>query len=73
MTVLKQPCFARGGFEGKQVATNNSKHRAAVRDGVGGAQEPDGSVFHFFVTISDKDLQGEKTALLWHIISPLEL
>ena len=46
------------------MATNNSKHRAAVRDGVGGGQEPDGSVFHFFVTISDKHLQGEKTALL---------
>lgn len=46
------------------MATNNSKHHAAVRDGVGAGQEPDGSIFHFFVTISDKDLQGEKTALL---------
>lgn len=42
------------------MATNNSKHHAAVRDGVGAGQEPDGSIFHFFVTISDKDLQGEK-------------
>lgn len=46
------------------MATNNSKHRAGVRDGVGGGQEPDGRVFRFLVTISDKDLQGEKTALL---------
>lgn len=33
MTVLKRLHFAWGGFEGKQVATNNSKHCAAVRDG----------------------------------------
>lgn len=72
MTILKQPCFAWEGFEGKQVATN-SKHQTAVRGEVGGGQEPDGRVFCFLVTTSDKGLQGEETALLWHIISPLKL
>lgn len=64
LTVLKRPRFAQGGFEWKQVATViNSKHCAAVRGGVGGGQEPVSRVL-LLVTISDKDLKGEKTALL---------
>lgn len=46
------------------MATNNSKHRAAVRDGVGGGRAPDGRVFRLLVTISEKGLQGGKTAPL---------
>lgn len=42
----------------------NSKHQTAVRGEVGGGQEPDGRVFCFLVTTSDKGLQGEETALL---------